>query len=36
MFFSLRIRMSEKNVNFNDKKIKKSCFYKIKKSSQDR
>ena len=31
MFFSLRIRMSEKNVNFNDKKIKKSCFYKSKK-----
>ena len=30
-FFSLQyIRMSGKNINFNDKKIKKSIFYKNK------
>ena len=33
--FSLCIRMSEKKVNFGDKKIKKCDFYKSKKSSQD-
>ena len=31
IFFSLSIRMSGKNVNFGDKKIKKSDFYKNKK-----
>ena len=31
LFFSLSIRMSGKNVNFGDKKIKKSDFYKNKK-----
>ena len=31
-FFSLiNMRMSRKNINFNDKKIKKSSFYKDKK-----
>ena len=31
LFFSLQyIRMSGKNINFNDKKIKKSIFYKNK------
>ena len=30
-FFSFSIRMSGKNVNFGDKKIKKSNFYKNKK-----
>ena len=30
-FFSLSIRMSGKNVNFRDKKFKKSDFYKNKK-----
>ena len=31
IFFSLQyIRMSEKNINFDDKKIKKSTFYKNK------
>ena len=31
IFFSLRyIRMSGKNINFDDKKIKKSIFYKNK------
>ena len=31
-FFSLQyIRMSRKNINFNDKKIRKSDFYKNKK-----
>ena len=30
-FFSLSIRMSRKNVNFGDKKVKKSDFYKSKK-----
>ena len=30
-FFSSSIRISEKNVNFGDKKIKKSDFYKNKK-----
>ena len=30
-FFSLQyIKMSGKNINFNDKKIKKSAFYKNK------
>ena len=27
-FFLLYIRLNEKNINFNDKKIKKSDFYK--------
>ena len=31
IFFSLRIRMSKKNVNFDFKKIKKTYFYKSKK-----
>ena len=31
LFFSLiNIKMSGKNINFNDKKIKKSIFYKNK------
>ena len=31
VFFSLiNIRMSGKNINFNDKKMKKSIFYKNK------
>ena len=30
-FFSLSIRMSAKNVNFGDKKINESEFYKNKK-----
>ena len=29
-FFSQYIRLSGKNINFNDKKIKKSTFYKNK------
>ena len=31
LFFSASIRISEKNINFGDKKIKKSNFYKSKK-----
>ena len=36
LFFSPSIRMSEKNVNFGDKNIKKSNFYKKQKSNKDR
>ena len=35
-FFSPSIRISGKNVNFGDKKIKKCDFYKKKKTQQDR
>ena len=36
-FFSLqRVRMSRKSINFDDTKIKKSEFYKNKKSNQNR
>ena len=31
LFFSLSIRMNGKNINFEDKKINKSSFYKNKK-----
>ena len=33
-FFSSSIRMSRKNINFGDKEIKKSDFYKNKKVTQ--
>ena len=29
-YFLINIRMSGKNINFNDKKIKKNIFYKNK------
>ena len=31
LLFTVYIRMSEKNINFNDKKLRKSTFYKNKK-----
>ena len=31
IFFSPSVRMSGKSINFDDKKIKKSSFYKNKK-----
>ena len=34
--FLSSIKMSRKNVNFGDKQIKKSDFYKNKKGNQDR
>ena len=36
LFFSSSIRMSRNNVILEDKKIKKSDFYKKQKSNQDR
>ena len=35
-FFSPSIRMSGKNIIFDDRKVKKSDFYKNKNSNQDR
>ena len=35
-FFSSNIKLSEKNIIFDDKKVKKSDFYKKQKIIQDR